>query len=319
MTTAIWAGSLLLMAGLLTLDLAVLNRRPHAISPREALAWTAFWVGLALVFCAGVYVVYGHGLFGPGQELSAGAAAIQWLTAYLVEESLSLDNVFVIAVVIQFFNVPAAYQHGVLFWGIAGALVMRGTMILLGIAAIRRMEWLVYPFGLILLLTAARMLFMKEEGIDPGKNLAVRAFRKLWPVTEKIDGSRFFVREAGRRAATPLFVALIVIESADLLFAVDSIPAVLAITRDPFIAFTSNAFAILGLRSLYFALAAVMGRFHYLKLSLVLVLGFVGVKMILSRHDHLPVGVSLGVITALLGAGIGASLVKERKGLRVQS
>ena len=314
----LWGGFLLLITGLLTLDLAVLNRRPHAISPREAIGWTAFWVSLALLFNVAIYFIYSGGILGAGPELGGREAALQFLTAYLVEESLSLDNVFVIAIVIQFFRIPPAFQHRVLFWGIAGALVMRGTMILIGIAAIRRMEWLVYPFGLILLATAVRMLLMKEEGIDPGRNLAVRIFRRFWPATATIDGSSFFTREGGRRVATPLFVALIVIESADLLFAVDSIPAVLAITRDPFVAFTSNAFAILGLRSLYFALAAVLGRFHYLKISLVFVLGFVGIKMMLSRHIHIPVGLSLAVIAAMLGAGVAASLLRDRRKVRDQ-
>jgi tellurite resistance protein TerC len=233
---------------------------------------------------------------------------VQYLTAWLLEQSLSLDNVFVIALVFSYFGVPLSLQHRVLFWGIVGVLVMRGIMIALGAVLIARFDWIIYVFGGLLLLTAAKLAFAGDNEVDPSRNLFVRFFRRLYPVTEGFRGAKFFVLEEGRRRMTPLFLALIVVESTDLLFAVDSIPAVFAVTQDPFLVFTSNIFAILGLRSLYFTLAGLMEKFRHVKIALVFILAFVGVKMLLSHHYKLPDLLSLGVIAGALTLGVLASL-----------
>jgi len=298
---------------MLALDLGVFHRHAHVISIREALAWTGLWVALALVFNVAVYFLYERHWLGIGLELghalTGRQAALQFFTGYLIEKSLSLDNVFVMALIFTYFVVPAVHQHRVLFWGVVGALVMRAAMILAGVALIRRFEWIVYVFGGLLLLTAVKMLVVRHDNLDPDKNPLVRFARRLYPVSTVFDGKRFFTTLDGKRAMTPLFLVLLIVESTDLLFAVDSIPAIFAITTDPFLIFTSNVFAILGLRSLYFALAGMMHRFRYLKMSLVFVLAFVGVKMILAHHHPMPTVVSLAVIVGILGVGIVASLV----------
>jgi tellurite resistance protein TerC len=242
-----------------------------------------------------------------GHPLDGGTAALQFFTGFLLEYSLSLDNVFVIALIFSFFRVPLAYQHRVLFWGVLGALVMRGVMIGLGAALVARFDWVVYVFGGILIFTAVRMLMAGHENLEPEKSPVVRLARRLYPTTTEFHGERFFVEVSGRRVATPLFVVLIMVESSDVLFAVDSIPAIFAVTQDPFLVFTSNVFAILGLRNLYFAIAPLMDRFRYLKLSLVFVLAFVGVKMILSHYEPIPTSVSLSVIVGILSVGVLAS------------
>lgn len=315
MTIFLWAGFILLVLCLLALDLGVFNRRPHEVGTREALGWTVFWVFLALVFNGFVYYAYAQHWLGLGAESGLGGrqAAIEYLTGYILEKSLSLDNIFVIALIFSYFQVPAAYQHRVLFWGIIGALVMRGMMIAAGAALIHRFEWMIYVFGVLLLLTALRMLFAKHESVDLDRNFLVRVVRRLCPVSGRYEGPRFFTRIDGRKAMTPLFVALLVVESSDLLFAVDSIPAIFAVTRDPFIVFTSNVFAILGLRALYFALAAVMGRFRFVKQSLVVVLAFVAVKMLLSHHLHIPTPISLAVIAVIVAAGIVTSVTLPQR------
>jgi tellurite resistance protein TerC len=299
------------LTGLLLLDLGVFHRRPHVISTKEALGWTLFWVSLALFFNACVYLLYDHQWLGLGVEvgrpMAGREAALKFLAAYLVEKSLSLDNIFVIALIFSYFGVPAILQHRVLFWGVAGALVMRGVMIAAGIALIERFQWLVYLFGALLIVTAVKMLVVRHDNLEPGRNPVVRILRRWLPVTDEYHDDRLLVQTAGRWHATPLLLALVMVETADLLFAVDSIPAVLAITLDPFLVFTSNAFAILGLRSLYFALAAVMGRLRYLKISLVFILAFVGVKMILSHHYPVPVPLSLAIIAGILTVGVVAS------------
>jgi tellurite resistance protein TerC len=316
MTLWIWVCFVLLVLGLLALDLGVFNRNPHAVSPKEALGWTAVWVTLSLVFSGVVYLMYEHhwlgmGL-GHGHEQGGKAAALAYFTGYVVEESLSLDNIFVIALIISYFRVPVQYQHRVLFWGILGALVMRGTMIGAGIAVIQRFSWVIYVFGGLLIVTAIKMMFDNEETLEPEKNPVVRLFRRVVPVTSEFHGAHFFVKLDGRWTATPLALALVIVETSDLLFAVDSIPAVFAVTLDPFIVFTSNVFAILGLRSLYFALAAVLDRFHYLKSSLVFVLIFVGGKMVLSHHYPISSPASLVVIFGILLVGVFASLLATR-------
>lgn len=308
-----WIAFLLLILMLLALDLGVLHRKPHAISAREALAWTAFWVALALLFNGLIYLMYKYHWLGVGETVghpvSGSQAALEFFTAYIVEKSLSLDNIFVIALIFSYFRVPSEYQHRVLFWGIVGALVMRGAMIGGGLALIGMFSWVVYVFGALLLFTAVKMLIVSDDHIEPDHNPFVRFVRGFYPVTKGYRGPHFFVRENGRVAVTPLCLTLVLIESSDALFAVDSIPAVFAVTLDPFIVFTSNVFAILGLRSLYFALAAIMHRFRYLRSSLVFLLAFIGVKMLLEHHYPIPVTVSLAMIGGILLVGVMASLV----------
>lgn len=305
----LWILFLLLILAMLALDLGLFHRESHEVGLREALIWTGVWVATALAFNVFIYFLYEHRWFDlPDGGLSGRKAALQYLTGYVLEKSLSVDNIFVIALVFSYFAVPGKHQHRVLFWGILGALVMRGIMIAAGVSLIRRFEWITYVFGALLLLTALKMLLTRQEKVHPDRNPLVRLVRRLYPVTSGFREKHFFVREGGRLAITPLFISLIVVESTDLLFAVDSIPAILAVTRDPFIVFTSNVFAILGLRSLYFALAGMMNRFRYLKYSLVFVLAFVGVKMLLAGTYHLPVEISLAVIATALTVGVVASL-----------
>lgn len=313
MTLPLWVGFLALVFLLLALDLGVLQRRPHVISAKEALAWTGFWIALAMAFNVLLYVMYEQHWFGIGQttghNLGGRQAAVQFFTAYLVEKSLSLDNIFVIAMIFGYMRVPDQFQHRVLFWGILGALVMRGAMIGAGLALMNSLSWMIYVFGALLLITAFKMLVTREEEVELDKNLFVRVMRRLFPVTEDFRGHHFIVKEAGKRALTPLGLAVVLVESTDIMFAVDSIPAVFAVTQDPFIVFTSNVFAILGLRSLYFALAAIMHKFVYLKTSLVFLLVFIGLKMLVSRHYHVPAGTSLVMIGGILLIGVLASLL----------
>lgn len=313
----LWIGFIALVLGMLALDLGVFNRRPHAISTSESLIWTAFWVVLAFVFNIGVYYLYEYHWLGMGLEighqLTGKEAALQFLTGYIIEKSLSLDNIFVFALIFAYFSVPLLYQHRTLFWGIIGALLLRGVMIAIGAALIHRFDWIVYVFGGLLIITAVKMLISRPENLNPEGNLLVRTARRFYPVTEDFHENRFFSRINGQRAITPLFLVLLVVESTDVLFAVDSIPAIFAVTRDPFLVFTSNVFAILGLRSLYFALASLMHRFRYLKSSLVFVLGFVGVKMLLSHHYPIPTPVSLVTISVVLSIGVLASIVGSHR------
>lgn len=313
MSFVVWSAFVLLILGLLAFDLGVVNRKAHIIRTREALCWTGFWVSLALLFNVFVYFAYEHhwlqlGL-RDGVPLGGKQAAIEFLTAYLVEESLSVDNVFVIALILSYFAVPAAYQHRVLFWGILGAIVMRGTLILAGAALLERFSWVSYLLGALLIVSALKLLFSKQESLDPESNPLVQLVRRFMPITTTYEGPHFFVRRGEKWVATPMFLVLVLIESTDLMFAVDSVPACLAVTRDPFIVFTSNVFAILGLRSMYFALAGMLDRLRYLKFSLVFVLGFVGVKMILAHHYKIPVVISLGIIATILATGVIASLL----------
>lgn len=310
-------GFIILVLGLLALDLGVFHRKDEIMSAKEALLWTFIWIAISLAFNALIYVLYEHHWLGIGTEVGLPTtgmdAAITFFTAYVVEKSLSVDNIFVIAMVFDYFRVPGIFQHRVLFWGILGALIMRGVMIAAGIVAISHFAWLTYFLGALLIITAVRMMVVQQDKLDPEKNLMVRLVSRWMPVSTAFDGHNFFTHIDGKRAATPLFLALILIESTDLLFAVDSIPAVLAITLDPFIVFTSNVFAILGMRSLYFALAAMMDKFKYLKSSLIFILVFVGIKMILAHHVHIDPLASLAVILGLLSCGILASLIAAKR------
>lgn len=298
----LWVGFNLFVLAMLALDLGVFHRKAHVVSFKESITWTVVWVALALLFNLGVWKFY-----GPQKGL-------EFFTGYLIEKSLSVDNVFVFALLFSYFAVPAKYQHKVLFWGILGALVMRAIMIAVGAALIARFTWIIYVFGAFLILTGIKMIVKRSEEIHPERNPVVNLFKRLFPVTPDYRGNRFFVRENGVLTATPLVVVLLLVEVSDLIFAVDSIPAIFAVTTDPFIVYTSNVFAILGLRSLYFALAGVMHKFHYLKLGLGAVLTFVGVKMMLAHTAYkIDTLISLGVVAAILAISVIASLVRPQR------
>jgi tellurite resistance protein TerC len=299
-TPALWAGFVVFVLAMLALDLGVFHRNAHEVSLREAAVWSAVWVGLAALFNAGVY----HG-FGPQRGL-------EFTTGYLIEKALAVDNIFVFYAVFAYFAVPAAYQHRVLFWGILGALLLRALFIFAGAALLQQFHWVMYVFGAILVATAVKLLVLKEGGVRPEANLAYRAFRELVPSVDEYHGSRFTVVKAGKRYATPLLAVLVLIEWTDLVFAVDSIPAIFAVTSDPFIVFTSNVFAILGLRAMFFLLAGVIGKFHLLKPALALVLAFVGAKMLLLDVVKVPIAISLGVVAALIASGVLGSLLFPR-------
>jgi tellurite resistance protein TerC len=319
----VWGGFLALFLSLLILDLSVLHRESAELSVRQALFWTGVWVSVAFSFTLVIYGLYEHRWFDfrPGPGVGGGEdAVLLFVTGYLLEWSLSVDNIFVIALIFAYLKIPALYQYRVLFWGIVGAIVLRGLMIATGTALLSHFDWMFYVFGAILLVSALRMLRDEdEEARDFGASFPARLVRRFMPVTEDLDRARFFVRRNGVLHATPLFVALVMVELTDVVFAVDSIPAILAVTRDPFIVFTSNAFAILGLRSLYFAVAGLMALFRYLKYSLVLILAFVGVKMLLVSHFHVPNVVSLGIIVGTLAGGVLASLWATRREERARA
>jgi len=314
-TTLVWIGFLLLIMAVVALDLGVFHRKAHVVTLPEALGWTAVWVSLALVFSIAVYYLYEFNPAGwdrDAAQLTGSEAAIQYFTGYVLEKSLSVDNIFVIAMVFAHFKVPLADQHRVLFWGILGAVILRGIMILGGAVLIARFDWVVYVLGALLLYSAASMLVMRHDNIVLEDSFVVRLARRFYPVTTELHGSRFFVQVNGVRTATPLFLALVLVETSDVTFAIDSIPAIFAITSDPFIVFTSNVFAILGLRSLYFVLAGLMEKFRYLKMSLVFLLAFVGVKMLLIHHHPISNLVSLAIIGGILSVGIIASLISAK-------
>ena len=316
MNWIVWSGFFAIFLSVLVLDLSVLHRESRTMNVRQALVWTVVWIAVAMSFSALVYGLYEQNWFGwrsGPNDPAGGEAALQYVTGYLLEWSLSVDNIFVIAVIFSFMKIPAQFQYRVLFWGIVGAILLRGAMIAMGAALIHAFDWMFYVFGAILLLSAARMLKTDEDQFDPGKSVLVRIARRVYPVTDRIDGDRFFTMIDGARAATPLFVTLLLVDFADVVFAVDSIPAIFAVTQDSFIVFTSNAFAILGLRSLYFAIAGMMMMFRYLKLSLIFILGFVGVKMMLHHHLEIPHLVSLAVIVGILAVGVIASLWVARR------
>jgi tellurite resistance protein TerC len=295
--TSLWIGFNVFVVLMLVLDLGVFHRKSKEISVKEALAWTGIWVFLAFLFNVFVY-------YQLGEE-----KAFEFFTGYLIEKSLSVDNIFVIILIFSYFNVPPSYQHKVLFWGILGALVMRVCFILAGIELIHKFHWLIYIFGGFLIVTGIRIITQGDLKLDPEKNPIVKFVRKLFPVTESFEGDKFFVRRNHALWATPLLLVVIMIEATDLVFAVDSIPAILAISDDPFIVYTSNVFAILGLRSLYFALAGIEKYFAYLKYGLCAILVFVGVKMCIVDWYKIPVEISLAFITLTLGLTVLASMV----------
>jgi len=294
----LWIGFNAVVVGLLVLDLWVFHRQAHEVKTKEALAWSIVWIALALLFNLAVGVWFGRD------------RALEFLTGYLIEKALSVDNLFVFLVIFSYFSVPAALQHRVLFWGIIGALVMRAVFIFAGAALLHTFHWVIFVFGGFLIFTGVKILAQKESEVHPEHNPVIKLFKRIIPMTANYDGARFTVVRDGRRLATPLLLVLLVVESTDVVFAVDSIPAIFAVTKDPFIVYTSNICAILGLRALYFLLAGVIGKFRYLKVGLGLVLAFVGVKMIVSEYYKIPIGLSLGVVAGLLGGSIIASLLR---------
>lgn len=338
MLTVFFASFVVLILALIAIDLGLIGRKDHVIGVREALLRTGIWVSISAGFSGFIYFLYGHGWLGwdqwysrqadPQTALSGAKAARLFLTAYVLEQSLSMDNMFVIATIFAYFRIPMMFQHRVLFWGIMGALILRGIMIAAGAVLLANFHWMIFVFAGLLIVTAVKMLLSGESAIHPDRNLFVRLARMVYPVTTKIDGHQFFVHEHAadgrrRRVMTPLFLALILVETTDVVFAVDSIPAVFGITSDPFIVFTSNVFAICGLRSLYFALAGLMDKFRFLKPSLVFLLVYIGVKMIWNgaNHGHPERQIddlsSMAIIGGILAVGIVASLVADtRKGPR---
>lgn len=307
----VWGLFLLGILIFLALDLGVFNKNPHIISVKEASMWTSIWVCLSFLFSGVIYWLYSSGNIDNVDGLTPTDATIKYITGYLIELSLSIDNIFVIAVIFSSLHIPQKYQHRVLFWGILGAIVFRALMILFGVALINKFSFSTYIFGAFLLFTAFKMLFSKEEKFNPKNSFIYRNLRKIMPITTHMEGQKFFIKLRHITAATPLFVALIIIEFTDILFALDSVPAILAITSDPFLVFSSNIFAILGLRSMYFFLANMLNRFSYLKYSLVAILCFVGIKLILVHHYKFPEWLSLGFIALSLAAGIIISLNRK--------
>lgn len=310
-TIWLWVGFNVFVLLMLAVDLGVFHRKAHAVSIREAVTWSVVWIALAMLFNLGLYLFWNK--LAPGSTYSNSQAALAFFTGYLIEKSLSVDNLFVFVLIFTFFAVPAIYQHRVLFWGILGALLMRGTLIAVGAALLKEFHWIIYVFGAFLVFTGIRMALHRNEEMHPEQNPLVKWLRRVMPVTETYEDDHFFIRRAGRLMATPLFLVLVLIESTDLIFAVDSIPAIFAVTQESFIVYTSNVFAILGLRSLYFLLVGVVDKFHYLKLGLSVVLVFVGIKMLIVDIYKIPVGLSLGVIFAVLTVSIAASLWRAKR------
>lgn len=304
----IWGLFIVFIILCLALDLGVFNKNPHVIRSKEAAIWTSVWVSLAMAFSGVVYWLFSAEMVENPTGLTPDNAVLKYITGYLIELSLSIDNVFVIAVIFSSFSIPEKYQHRVLFWGILGAIVFRALMILFGVALINKFDWIIYVFGVFLLYTAFKMFKSDDTDFDPKKSWIFNYVKKIFPVTPRMDGDSFFIKRMGIRAATPLFLALIVIELTDILFALDSIPAILAITADPFIVFTSNILAILGLRSMYFLISRMLSKFRFINYSLVVILAFVGLKMIFSHTIEIPEWLSLGVIILSLAGGIIASI-----------
>ena len=302
-----WIVFTLIVLGMLAIDLGVFHRKAHAVSVREALGWSVVWIALALLFDAGIY--YFWHLIAPGSIYGNADAALAFLTGYLIEKSLSVDNIFVFVLIFSYFAVPAIYQHRILFWGVLGALIMRGILIGLGAALIEQFHWIIYLFGAFLIFTGIRMAFHDDVEIHPEHNPLVKLVRRFLPVTPYYVEDKFIVRTGKALAVTPLLLVLLIVESTDLVFAVDSIPAIFAVTTDPFLVYTSNVFAILGLRSLYFVLAGVIEKFHYLKIGLSAVLVFVGAKMVIADFYEIPTALSLGVVAVILIGSVIASLL----------
>lgn len=312
----VWIVFIAVVILFLALDLGVFNKHDHVIKSKEASIWTAIWVTIAFSFSAVIYWLFDAEIIDNPTGLTPNDAVLKYITGYLIELSLSIDNVFVIAVIFTSFKIPPLYQHRVLFWGILGAIVFRALMILFGVALITEFEWVIYIFGIFLLYTAFKMLRGNEADFDPQNSFVFKQIKKVYPITTELNGHDFFVERMGVNAATPLFVALIVIELTDILFALDSIPAILAITANPFIVFSSNILAILGLRSMYFLISRMLQKFRYINYSLVVILAFVGLKMLFSHYVELPEWVSLTVITVSLISGILTSIfIKEKEGV----
>ncbi len=307
----IWIGFLAFVFAMLAIDLGVFHREAHAVTVREAATWTGVWVTLALAFCLLIFTSWQR--MAPASPYSNGEASIVFLTAYIIEQALSVDNMFVFVMLFTYFAVPAAYQHRVLFWGVIGAQIMRGLLIVAGAALISRFAWILYIFGAFLIYTGYKMAFMDGGEVQPDKNPILRWVRRFMPVTESYEGQSFLVRHQGILMATPLLLVLVVVETTDLVFALDSIPAIFAVTQDPFLVFTSNIFAILGLRSLYFLLAGVMDKFHLLKIGLAVVLTFVGLKMVTHDFIHISTALSLAVVAGVIALSIGASLLFPKR------
>ncbi|MFZ3274366.1 MAG: TerC family protein [Lutibacter sp.] len=300
-TIYVWIGFLAFVLLMLALDLGVFHRKSHEVKIKEALIWSFVWISMAMVFNYGIYVFMGE------------IKAMEFLTGYVIEKSLSIDNLFVFIMIFSYFNVDKKYQHKVLFWGIIGALIMRSIFIFAGVALINKFHWIIYIFGAFLIFTGAKMLFQKDEKMDPNKNPLVRLFKRFFPVSDTMHDDRFFVKINAKTVATPLFVVLLLVEFTDLIFAVDSIPAIIAISSDPFIIFTSNVFAILGLRALYFALSGITQYFHYIKYGLSAILVFVGLKMTMVDFYKIPVMISLFTILGILVISVVASLLFPKK------
>ncbi len=296
----LWIGFWIVVAALLAIDLFLFSKEAHKVSLKEALAWSAAWIILALIFGGGVILFMGS------------EQGLAYFTGYLVEKSLSVDNLFVFLVIFKYFGVEPKYQHRVLFWGVFGALLLRTIIIITGAALVARFQWLLYFFGAFLVYTGVKLGFSEGEAVDPADNIAVRFSRRFFPVSDEFHGQEFFIKREGKRWATPMFLVLITIEFSDLIFAVDSIPAIFGITQDVFIILTSNIFAILGLRALYFVLADFMDRFHYLQIGLSAVLSFIGVKMLIAHWIHINTGISLGVVGGILILSVLASVGKEK-------
>lgn len=287
---------------MMVLDLGVFNKNAHAITVKEAILWSCVWIGLALLFNLGVYLYLGE------------RSGLEFLSGYLIEKSLSVDNIFVFVVIFKYFKVPPKYQHKTLYWGIIGAVIMRGIFIAAGIALLNMFHWIIYVFGIFLIITGIKLGLQKSDNkIEPQKNPVIKLLRRFIPIVQSFQGEKFVIRKMGKLVGTPLLIVLIVVESTDLVFALDSIPAILAISKDPFIVYSSNIFAILGLRSLYFALAGVMDYFRYLNIGLAVILCFVGVKMVLSDIYHISIEASLGIIALVLFTSVVASLYAEKK------
>ena len=292
----------------LALDLGVFNKTPHIISTKEASIWTSIWVSVALLFSGIIYLAFQHGWVENPTKLSPENAVLKFITGYLIELSLSVDNIFIIALIFSSFAIPQKYQHEVLFYGVLGAIVFRALMIFFGVALMNNISWIIYVFGAFLIITAIKMLVQKEEKYDPKKSGIYKWIKKIYPVTRQLHGDKFFIKRRGIKAATPLFIDLVIVELSDLFFAIDSIPAILAITADPLIVFSSNILAIMGLRSMFFLISGALNKFRFINYSLVAILAFVGVKMILSHNVEIPEWLSLGFILLALAAGIMASI-----------
>ncbi len=303
---ALWIVFNVFVFGMLVIDLGVFHRKAHALTTREATIWCIVWISLGLIFNAGVYT-----WMGPEKGL-------EFLTGYLIEYSLSVDNIFVFIIILTYFSISPAHQHRVLFWGILGALIMRGVFIVTGTLLLLLFHWVIYVLGAFLVFTGIKMFTSEETSVHPEDNPVIKVLRRVMPIATEFEGQRFFVKRDGKWAATPLFVVLLVVESTDLIFAVDSVPAIFAVSLDPFIVYTSNVFAILGLRSLYFLLASVMDLFIYLRYGLGVVLSFVGIKMVLADIYKIPIGVALAVVAGILAISIVASLLAPPKDTRAE-